>query len=127
MLNVSLHEPTQAQKDAALAELKRALRTPPTPVPEKSLQLLYDAACMDTGGSQAARSFLFWLAGRSDPTGFVGDGGLELRRLDRTLKSAAFEVAAWWAGPTKSDRPLYELLDKLHARFVPDEPDSSGD
>lgn len=127
MLSISLHEPTPAQKAAALAELKRALQTPSIPVPEESLRLLYDAACMDTGGSQAARSVLFWLAGQPDPTGFVGDGGLELRWLDRSLKNAAFEVIAWWAGPTKSDGPLYELLGKLHARFVPEETDSSGD
>ena len=44
------------------------------PVPTASLRLLYDAACMDTGGSQAARCFLFWLAGQPDPTGFVGAG-----------------------------------------------------
>jgi hypothetical protein len=114
-----LHEPTQADADAALGELKRVLRMPLPPVPEESLRLLYEAACMDTGGSQAARNFLFWLAGQPDPTGFVGYGGLELRRLDRPLKSAALEVLAWWTGPTKSDQPLYELLRKLRARFEP--------
>ena len=106
-----------SQTDAALAELKLALRVPPSPVPEKSLQLLFEAACYDTGGSQATRSFLFWLAGRPDPTGFVGSGGLELRRLDRQHKEAAFEVLTWWAGPTRSDAPLYEILGKLRARF----------
>lgn len=110
-------EPTQSQTDAALAELERAMRMPPPPVPEKSLQLLYETACRDTGGSQAARNFLFWLAGRADPTGFVGNGGLELRRLDRQHKEAAFEVLTWWAGPTRSDTPLYEILGKLLSRF----------
>jgi len=105
--------------DAILAELKRVVRMPPTPVPEKELDLLYQAACGDTGGSQAARHFLFWLAGQRDPTGFVGDGGLELRRMDHRLKNAALEVLAWWAGPTKSDNPLYELLAKLRERFLP--------
>ena len=89
-------------------------------VPEESLRLLYEAACHDTGGSQAARNFLFWLAGRPDPTGFEGYGGLELRRLDRQLKSAALEVLSWWAGPTKSDAPLYEILGKLRSRFAPE-------
>lgn len=119
--NIFLNEPTQAQTNAALAELKRALRMPLPPAPEESLRLLYEAACQDTGGSQAARNFLFWLAGQPDPTGFVGDGGLELRRLDRSLKSAAFDVLAWWAGPTKSDRPLYDVLARLRARFTPKE------
>ena len=117
MNNTILHEPTQAQIDAGLAELKQMLRRPPTPVPEESLQLLYDAACQDSGGSQAARNFLFWLAGQPDPTGFRGDGGIELRRLDGQLKEAALQVVAWWAGPTKSDSPLYELLGKLRRRF----------
>jgi hypothetical protein len=105
--------------DAILAELKRMVRMPPTPVPEKELDLLFQAACADTGGSQAARHFLFWLAGQRDPTGFVGDGGLELRRMDHRLKNAALEVLAWWSGPTKSDEPLYGLLAKLRARFRP--------
>jgi hypothetical protein len=112
-----LIEPTKSQTDAALAELKHALRMPPPPVPHESLQLLYEAACHDTGGSQAARNFLFWLAGRPDPTGYSGYGGLELRRLDRQLKDASFEVLNWWAGPTKSDAPLYEILAKLRSRF----------
>src|SRR5437773_3460633 len=100
---------SKSQTDAAFAELKRALRMPPPPVPEASLQLLYEASCHDTGGSQAARNFLFWLAGRPDPTGYSGYGGLELRRLDHQLKDASFEVLKWWAGPTKSDAPLYEI------------------
>ena len=113
-----LLNPSKTQTDAALAELKRLLRMPPVPVPEESLHLLYEAACCDTGGSQAARNFLFWLAGMPDPTGFVGDGGLEFRRLDRQLKSAALEVLGWWAGPTRSDAPLYEILEKLRLRFA---------
>jgi len=27
----------------------------------------------------------------------------------------------WWAGPTKSDRPLYDILRNLQARFAPEE------
>jgi hypothetical protein len=121
MSEISLHEPTKAQTDAAVAELKRALRLPSIPVPRESLCLLFQAACQDTGGSEAARNFLFWLAGQPDPTGFVGDGGLELRRLDGELKNAAFQLLAWWAGPTKSDGPLYEILGKLRERFPPAE------
>lgn len=109
--------PTQAERKTALAELRRLLITPPRPVPEAALTALHEAACSDTGGSQVCRCFLFWLAGQPDPTGFVGDGGLELRRLDGALRAAAIEVLTWWSGPTRSDRPLYEILDDLSARF----------
>ena len=126
MTNIFLNEPTQAQTNAALEDLKRALRMPLPPEPEESLRLLYEAACHDTGGSQAARNFLFWLPGQPDPTGFIGDGGLELRRLDGQLKNAALQVLAWWAGPTKSDRPLYNVLGKLRERFTPKEQVSKG-
>jgi hypothetical protein len=122
MTKLSIDIPSGQAKpatDAILAELKRIVRMPPAPVPEKDLDLLYQAACGDTGGSQAARGFLFWLAGQPDPTGFIGDGGLELRRMDHRLKNAALEVLAWWAGPTKSDNPLYDLLAKLRSRFRP--------
>ena|SRR6185312_10717641 len=112
-------EVSQAEKDVVLAELKQVLRMPHPPVPEESLRVLYEAACMHTGGSQAARNFLFWLAGQPDPTGFSGCGGIELRRLDYQLKAAAFEVLQWWAGPTKSDEPLYAVLRKLRDRFEP--------
>jgi hypothetical protein len=115
-----LHEQTPAETQAAIAELKRMLRMPVPPVPEESLRVLYEAACQDTGGSQAARSFLFWLTGQTDPTGYVGDGGLELRRFDHQLKTAALQVLEWWAGPTKSDEPLYDLLHKLQSRFTDD-------
>jgi hypothetical protein len=121
MSSIFLNEPTQAQTDSALAELERALRMPLPAVPEESLRFLYEAACQDSGGSQAARNFLFWLAGQPDPTGFVGDGGIELRRLDEQRKKAALQVVEWWAGPTKSDQPLYDILRKLRARFAPKE------
>lgn len=106
-----------AMKAAALAELRRCLHMPSTPVPEGALRLLHEAACQDTGGSQACRRFLFWLAGQPDPTGYLGSGGLELRRMDGELKKAALEVLTWWSGPTKSDQPLHEILGDLRARF----------
>ena len=83
----------------------------------EAINILFDAACQDTGGSQATRNFLFWLAGLPDPTGFKGDGGLELRRLDGRHKAAALDVLAWWAGPTKSDQPLYQILQNFRDRF----------
>lgn len=96
----------------ALEQLRASVR-PPLPVPQASLDLLVAAAQRDTGGSQAARSFLFWLAAAPDPTGYQGSGGLELRRMDRYHKAAALEVLTWWAGPTQSDQPLYDSLSKL--------------
>lgn len=105
--------PTLAEAEVVLSQLRRATQPPPA-APVEALRLLFETACRDTGGSQAARSFLCWLAGLlPDPTGYQGHGALELRRLDRQHKEAALEVLAWWAGPTDSDQPLYELLAKL--------------
>jgi len=87
------------------------------PVPHEALSRLHEAAQQDTGSSQACRNFLFWLAGQPDPTGYRGDGGLELRRLDGVLRSAAIEVLTWWASPTKSDQPLLDILERLRERF----------
>jgi hypothetical protein len=113
-------EPTPEQKAEMLAQLSQAMRPPPPP-PTEALALLFEAACHDTGGSQAIRNFLFWLAGLPDPTGFEGNGGLELRRLDGAHKAAALEVLTWWAGPIKSDQPLYQILQNLRDRFSTDE------
>ncbi len=105
-------EATPEQRAIALAQLRQGL-LPPAPVPTAALQLLYETACEDTGGSQAARNFLFWIAGLPDPTGYTGKGGLELRRLDTERRKAALEVLDWWSGPVKSGQPLYELLFRL--------------
>lgn len=117
-------EPTPEQKADMLAQLRKAFQPPPPP-PTAALDLLFETACHDTGGSQAARNFLFWLAGQPDPTGFQGDGGLELRRLDGERRQAALDVLAWWGGPTKSDEPLYDLLRKLRSRFETQEADGA--
>ena len=92
-------------------------------VPTESLELLHKTACGDTGGSQAARSFLFGLTGVADPTGFRGEGALELRRLDAPHKKAALEVLTWWTGSTETDQPLYDILDSLIERFRGDSTD----
>lgn len=105
-------EPSPEQRRTAMAQLRQAL-LPPAPIPTQALQMLYDTAREDTGGSQAARSFLFWLAGCPDPTGYAGNGGLELRRLDTERREAALEVLRWWSGPVKSSQPLYDLLSRL--------------
>lgn len=108
---------TTTERSAGLAELRRLICLPMPPVPEGSLRALHEAACSDTGGSQATRSFLFWLAGQPDPTGYRGSGGLELRRLDHQLRAAALDVLNWWTGPTRSDEPLYSILHDLEVRF----------
>lgn len=110
-------EPSPEQRAEMLAQFRKAL-LPPPPAPTEALHLLYETAYADTGGSQAARNFLFWIAGKTDPTGFEGSGGLELRRLDRERKDAALEILRWWSGPTKSDEPLYEILGQLRCRFA---------
>jgi hypothetical protein len=107
-----------------LAELRALCRVPRLPVPEESLELLYRVACSDTGSSQAIRSFLFWLVGLPDPTGFKGSGILELRRVDSEIKRAALEVATWFAGATESDDPLYEVQRKLRDRFQAEKDDN---
>lgn len=120
-LECELHEPTTEQRTAALAEFRQAVRSSRShPAPLHALDALYVVACRDTGQSQAVRSFLFWMGNEPDPTGFIGSGGLELRRLDGCLRDAAVQVLAWWGGPVQSDRPLYDVLAKLHERFAPE-------
>jgi hypothetical protein len=93
-------------------------------VPAKSLELLRRTAMGDTGGSQAARSFLFGLlVGQEDPTGYRGQGAIELRRLDPLHTRAAMEVLAWWVGGTESDQPVYDVLDQIIDHFQ----ETSGD
>lgn len=92
---------------------------PPLPLPVDALQLLLETAQTDSGGGQAARNFLFWLAGRPDPSGYRGSGGLELRRLDAERRNAAMEILRWWCGGIESDEPLYAVLAQLRERFPP--------
>ena len=88
-------------------------------VPVDALELLKRTAFGDTGGSQAARYFLFWAVGRDDPTGYRGDGISELRRLDGAHTKAALSVLNWMTGPIESNQPLHDVLDALQARFQP--------
>lgn len=98
-------------------KLPAAFHYTPAPVPVAALALLHETALQDTGGSQAARNFLFWLAGFPDPTGYQGEGGLELRRLDAERKEAAAAVLRWWIGPTHSDDPLYAILRDIEVKW----------
>ena len=96
-----------------LSEVSR----PQAPVPEAELARLCEVALGDTGQSRSCRYLLFLLPGLPDPTGFQGEGLLELRALDRKLSEALLTVLAWWRGPTKSDEPLYAVLQKLEETF----------
>lgn len=114
-----IDEPTKEERETTLAQLRSALLPRPSPVPEFELSRLAQVAASDTGQSQVARHFLFWLAGEKDPTGFEGQGGLELRRLDTDLRRAAITVLAWWSGSTRDDEPLYLVLDHLREIIHP--------
>ena len=79
-------------------------------VPTEALELLKGTALGNTGSSQAARSLLFWLDGQHDPTGYRGDGALELRRLDEPHRAAALKVLDWWTtAERETDQPLREV------------------
>lgn len=90
----------------------------PRPLPAAALARLYQEARGRSGGSQAARSLLFWLGGEKDPTGYTGNGGLELRRLDAKNRQAALDVINWWALPEDSDR-LFDVLESLAKELAP--------
>ncbi len=107
----------QSIPSSSLSEFRRSLRLPPIVVPEQALQKLVTAASTDSGGGEVVRYFLFWLAGQPEPSGFTGEGGLELRRLDGELRAAALEVFQWWSGPTQSDQPLYEILGPIRSAW----------
>lgn len=111
-----LGDASQLDTAQGMATIVELFRLPRVPVPETSLRLLKEAALQDTGGGHVARAFLFWLAGESDPGGLREVGGLELRRLDHHVRSAAVEVFSWWSGPTESDSPLYRILAELRSR-----------
>lgn len=99
----------------------------PRPVPEEALERLRLAALGASGGSQAARAILFWLAGEPDPSGHVASGGLELRRLDAGNRQAALDVINWWAFPENSERldAVLEDLSQLRGNAQPPDPASS--
>lgn len=115
-------EAAPAMGSAVVAELVNAeLSRPQTPVPHADLDLLEQVALGNTGQSRSVRHLLFLLPGAADPTGFRGDGLLELRPLDRALADAFLKVLDWWRGPTRSDQPLYSTLGRIEAAFHPSE------
>lgn len=92
-----------------------------TEVPTDALDRLKRAAYGDTGGSQAARYFLFWCVGQDDPTGYKGQGALELGRLDHALTKDAVVVLQWLTRNPYSYEPIHSVLDDLRASFRPAE------
>ena len=115
---IELGEATERRETEKVAALVRAeLNRPRTPVPQAELDLLEQVALGDTGQSRSVRYLLFLLPGYEDPTGFRGDGLLEMRPMDRELTEAFLKVFAWWRGPTESDKPLYSALSRIEAAF----------
>lgn len=102
---------------AASAEVGSLVRQPRYEYPKEALNQLYRLACLDTGGAQAARSFLFSLPGLPDPTGYKGEGALEVRRLDADNFDAAVHVFTWWGSGMGSGQPLYDVLAQLEQIF----------
>jgi len=101
----------------AVAAVRAELGRPQTPVPQEELDLLEKVSLGDTGQSRTCRYLLCLLVGAEDPTGFKGEGLLEMRTLDRKLADAYLKVLDWWRGPTKSDAPFYDVLRKLEAAY----------
>ena len=105
--------PSEEERRALVARLTAILGTPAPPLPQRELDLLAEAALGNTRQSRICQFLLFALAGEKDPSGFEGQGFLELRALDRSLSDAFLTVLHWWRGPTQSDQPLYDVLQRL--------------
>ena len=115
---IDLNKALARQTDEETAALIRAsLSRPETPVPQAELDLLERVALGSTGQSRSVRYLLFLLPGAENPAGFKGEGLLELRALDRSLSDAFLKILDWWRGPTKSDTPLYQALERIEAAF----------
>lgn len=108
-----LGHPSEQQRQALIAHLTAALGKPAPPLPQCELDLLAEAAFGNTRQSRICQFLLFTLAGEEDPSGFEGQGFLELRAMDRSLSDAFLTVLHWWRGPTQSDQPLYDVLQRL--------------
>ncbi len=108
--------------DEAVEAIHEKLSRPSAPLPEAELQTLLKAALGDTGQSRTCRYLLYLLVGAEDPTGFKGEGLLEMRTLDRKLADTFLTVLNWWRGPTQSDQPLYDILQRLEDAFSKESP-----
>lgn len=103
----------------AAAAIRAELSRPPVAVPQEELDLLARVALGDTGQSRTCRYLLCLLVGADDPTGFKGEGLLEMRTLDRKLAEAFLKILDWWRGPTKSDLPVYDVFRRIEQQFPP--------
>ncbi len=70
-----------ARREKIAQPIGAELRRPQTPLPQTELDLQEQFALGNTGQSRSVRHLLFPLPGAAAPTGFQGDGLLELRRL----------------------------------------------
>ncbi len=107
----------QQEAQETLEKLLASFHLPPTPLPQAELELLKRVALGETGQSRSVRYLLFLLSGAKEPGGFAGNGLLELRALDAQLAEAFLKIIDWWRGPTKTDAPLYEVLDTIEGTF----------
>ena len=108
------------ETDRTVAALASELNRPAILVPQSDLDLLRRAALGNTDQSRACRYLLFLLAGLPEPGGSTGQGLIELRILDRKLADTFLEVLYWWRGPTKSDQPLYDVLEEVERVINPE-------
>lgn len=93
-------------EDAAFQELRECMQFSKTlifPIEqiEAALDRMGEMACSDTGGSQAARGFLYSMAGEKNSV----DGEdyrwdiMELRRFDYSFQRDAIMLIQWMIGP----------------------------
>jgi hypothetical protein len=117
-MSMSMSEESSPASDSPVEALFRELNRPLMPTPLEALARLEMVAVRDTGQSRVVRYLLFLLVGVREPTGFEGEGLLELRALDRNLSDAYLLVAAWWRGPIKCDDSLYAVLRNVEMSTV---------
>jgi hypothetical protein len=110
-------ERAKRETEKAASRLRAELNRLQTPVPQDELDRLRQAALGDTGQSRTCRYLLCLLVGADNPTGFKGEGLLELRTLDRKLAEAFLKILDWWRDPTRSDQPIYDILRNLEIAF----------
>jgi hypothetical protein len=82
-------------------------------VPQAEIDLLVSVAQEWSGQSQAVRYLLFLLVNEKEPSGHDGAGLLEIRRLERSLRTAFVKVLEWWSEPPNSDEPIHEGLREI--------------
>ena len=93
-----------------------------TAMPTEPLETLRVSAFGRTAEGERVRSFLFWLAGQQEPTGYCGSGVLGLCHLNEAHRLAALEVLVWAAANSESAAPIDNILDALSKHFGKPDP-----